>query len=187
MRPKKAHPRRSGPASAALALQWLVQDTHGASVLATAQNLMQAEQVIHKLLPPVLAYGTRVARIDRQCITLAVPAAAHATRLRQLTPRLLQALTEHGWNLNRVEIRVQAGLLAQTKVSVPRETQALDRQALNCFEQLSRNVAPGPLADAIDRLLMHHGATTAPNQRRPGQTRAATVKTGPGKRKVDQE
>ena len=162
MHPGKAHSRRSGTQTAAQALQWLARDAHGASVIATAHNLMQAEQVIHKLLPPVLAFGTRVAKIDRQCITLAVPAAAHATRLRQLTPRLLEALAANGWNLTRMEIRVQAGLLAQTKMSVPRDIQALDRQALNCFEQLSRNVTPGPLADAIDRLLAHHGVKRPP-------------------------
>ena len=125
--------------------------------MATAQALLDAEGIIRKALPPVLAHSCRVANIDRQCLTLAVPAAAHATRLRQLTPTLLRALASRGWNLNQIDIRVQAGLLAQARKAPPRETLPLDRNALNCFQELQKNVTPGPLADAIARLLTHHG------------------------------
>lgn len=125
--------------------------------MATAQALMQAEQIIRKALPPVLAHSCRVANIDRQCLTLAVPAAAHATRLRQLTPTLLRALESRGWNLSQVDIRVQAGLLSQDAKRPPREVQPLGRKALDHFQELQRNVSPGPLADAIARLLAHHG------------------------------
>lgn len=139
------------------ALKWLALDETGASIMATAQALMQAEEVIRKAMPPVLAHSCRVANIDRQCLTLAVPAAAHATRLRQLIPSLLRALTRHGWNVNQIEIRVQAGLMAPTTQKPPREVQPLGREALKSFQELQDNVAPGPLADAIGRLLVHHG------------------------------
>ena len=125
--------------------------------MATAQALMQAEEIVRKALPPVLAHSCRVANIDRQCLTLAVPAAAHATRLRQLTPTLLRALARHGWNLNQIDIRVQAGLLSHARKTPPREVQPLGRNALDCFEELQQNVEPGPLAEAISRLLTHHG------------------------------
>ena len=125
--------------------------------MATAQALMDAEQVVRKALPPVLAHSCRVANIDRQCLTLAVPGAAHATRMRQLKPTLLRALTQHGWNLNQIEIRVQAGLLAEPYKQPPREVHPLGRKALDCFQELQSNVQPGPLADAISRLLNHHG------------------------------
>lgn len=142
---------------AAPALTWLLLDETGASVMATAQNLIQAEQVVRKALPPILAYSCRVANLDRQQITLAVPAAAHATRLRQLTPTLLRTLAQHGWNLTQIEIRVQAGLGTYSRKNPPREVRPLDRGALACFQELQQNVAPGPLAEAIGRLLTHHG------------------------------
>ncbi|NYT24889.1 DUF721 domain-containing protein [Alcaligenaceae bacterium] len=123
-----------------------------------AQNLMQAEQAVRKALPPALANSCHVASIDRQCITLAVPAAAHATRLRQLMPTLLRALNASGWNLTQIEIRVQARLAAYAPEAPPREVQPLDGPALDCFHELRQSVAPGPLADAIGRLLVHHGA-----------------------------
>lgn len=143
--------------SGASALNWLALDNTGASIIATAQVLMQAEQVVRKILPPVLAHSCRVASMDRQCLTLAVPAAAHATRLRQLQPTILNALARHGWDLNRIEIRVQAGLMANASGNPPREVQPLGRKALDCFADLQKQVEPGPLADAISRLLSHHG------------------------------
>lgn len=145
---------RSQPAASAL--NWLALDDTGASIMATAQALMEAERVVRKALPPVLAHSCRVANIDRQCVTLAVPGAAHATRMRQLTPTLLRALNQHGWNLNQIEIRVQAGLLAPAAKPPPREVQPLGRKALDCFEELQNTVRPGPLADAISRLLANH-------------------------------
>src|SRR5690606_6315743 len=109
-----------------------------------AQKLMQVEQVVRRHLPPVLAHSCRVASLDRQCLTLAVPGAAHATRLRQLTGTLLQVLNERGWNLTRVEVRVQAGLAANSPPNPPREGHALARRALESFRELERQVAPGP-------------------------------------------
>ena len=151
-------PTIKGNRPAAQALQWLETDKTGASVLARAKNLIDAESVIRRALPPVLAFSCRVADIDRQRITVAVPGAAHATRLRQLTPTLLRALHSRGWNLTEMEIRVQAGLAGYVRQPPPRETLPLDRKALGHFQDLQKNVSPGPLADAIERLLTHHGA-----------------------------
>ncbi|MFA7669897.1 MAG: DciA family protein, partial [Burkholderiaceae bacterium] len=124
-RTRRARGKQSGQGKhpAALALKWLVQDETGASVLAMAHNLMQAEQAVRSVLPPALANNCHVASIDRQCVTLAVPAAAHATRLRQLTPTLLRALKASGWNLTQIEIRVQARLAAYAPAPPPREVQ----------------------------------------------------------------
>ena len=156
---QRTRKKNGGPGNrpAAQALQWLAHDDAGSSVLATAQQLLQAEEVVRAALPPVLALTCRVASIDRQRITLAVPAAAHATRLRQLTPTLLRKLVSRGWNLTQMDVRVQAGLAPYVRPKPPREVRPLDAAALNCFQDLKQNVAPGPLADAIHRLLTHHG------------------------------
>src|SRR5690606_24185540 len=141
----------------ASALNWLALDTTGASLIATAQTLMEAEQVVRKALPPVLAHTCRVANMDRQSLTLAVPAAAHATRLRQLQPTIMNALAKHGWNLNRIEFPDHADPISTASRHPPRVVQPLGRKALYCFESLQQKVVPGPLADAINRLLAHHG------------------------------
>lgn len=139
------------------AIGWLGSDQHGAQVLTTARMLLSIEHAAKTILPPALAQVCRVARIDRQQITLAVPSAAYASKLRQLAPRIVQLLTESGWNLNEISVKVQAGLLqAQTKTAQPREIAPLDDNALKAFAELQGNLRPGPLADAVTRLLRHH-------------------------------
>lgn len=139
------------------AIRWLGSDQRGAEVLRTAHMLLSIEQATKKVLPPALAQVCRVARMDRQQVTLAVPSAAYASKLRQLAPRIVEVLTRSGWNLNEIIVKVQAGLLQmQTKTTPSRQVAPLDEAALNAFAKLQDNLVPGPLADAVQRLLHHH-------------------------------
>lgn len=153
----KSQPRypRSKPA-APLALDWLSTDTHGAQVLATAKNLLDAEREIKHALPPGIAGVCRVARIENHNVTLAVPSAAYASKLRQLGPRILARLNGSGWNLNEVTVRVQGALVQGLSVQPVRTTEPLGPTALDAFSQLNDALTPGPLADAIQRLLKRH-------------------------------
>jgi len=99
-----------------------------------------------------------VAKLETPRLQLAVPSAAHAAKLRQLAPRIAQALNTQGWNLNEIAVRVQAGMPRPGAKAPrpPKEAEPLGETALNAFETLKENVRPGPLADAIARLLAHH-------------------------------
>lgn len=143
--------------AATLALDWLSADTHGASVLATAQNLLDAEQEVKRVLPPGIAAVCRVARIEKQSVTLAVPSAAHASKLRQLGPRILTRLNDAGWNLNEITVRVQGALIQSATPPSERTAEPLGPTALTAFSQLNDALTPGPLSDAIQRLLKRHG------------------------------
>lgn len=142
--------------TATLAVNWLSDDQHGAQVLTTARELIAVEQAAIQILPPALAEVCKVARIERQQITLAVPAAAYAAKLRQLAPRIIQRLNSSGWNLNQIVVKVQAGLGKTQTKTAPREVTPLDDAALKAFETLYSELRPGPLADAVQRLLRHH-------------------------------
>ena len=151
-------PRRaqSDAAPAVLAASWLVGDQQGAQVLTTVRDLLAAEHVMKAAIPAALASVCRVAHIDRQQITLAVPSAAYASKLRQLAPRIAQHLTTNGWNVNEIIVRVQAGLLQSQTKEASREVVPLNEAALQAFDELHSNLRPGPLADAVKRLLSHH-------------------------------
>lgn len=139
------------------ALGWLGGDQHGAQVLEMARRLLAAEQAAKDAMPAALALVCKVARIDRQQITLAVPSPAYAARLRQLAPSIVQTLMDGGWNLTEIKVKVQAGLLqSQTKRSSGKEVVPLDNAALAAFDELRGKLRPGPLADAVQRLLEHH-------------------------------
>ena len=155
LRPFARHSPDDTPAT--LAVSWLGSDAQGAQVLTMARNLLKVEQAINATLPAALAGVCKVARIERQQLTLAVPSAAYASKLRQMAPRIAELLTASGWNLNEISVKVQAGLLqTQTKPAPSRDVTPLDKGALNAFAELQNNLGPGPLADAIQRLLEHH-------------------------------
>lgn len=118
--------------------------------------MLAIEQATARVLPPALAQVCKVARIERQQITLAVPSAAYASKLRQLAPRIIVLLNEGGWNLNEIIVRVQAGLLQSETKPALRESLPLGEAGLAAFSALQENVAPGPLADAIAHLLVRH-------------------------------
>jgi len=149
--------KKTAPDADLSAIGWLGSDQHTAGVLTTARMLLAIEQAAGAILPPALRQVCRVARIDRQQVTLAVPGAAHAAKLRQLAPRIAQRLSESGWNLNQVQVRVQAGL-PHIGTNPPRakNVEPLGAQALDAFEALHAALRPGPLADAVSRLLAHH-------------------------------
>src|SRR5690606_40463368 len=79
-------PRRSSGQSHALG--WLAKDQQGSQVLERARQLMAAQTHVSKALPPALGKACKVARIDRQQLTLAVPSAAHAAKLDRKSTRL---------------------------------------------------------------------------------------------------
>lgn len=140
------------------AINWLGSDQQGADVLTMARLLISIEQAAKKVLPAELAHVFRAARIDRQQITLAVPSAAHAAKLRQLTPRIIRQLAQSGWNHNEISVKVQADLLRfETKTPRVREIAPLDDKALKAFRTLQENLNPGPLANAVKQLLARHG------------------------------
>jgi hypothetical protein len=139
-------------------LGWLGHDTQSAGVLATARLHMQVERAVAAVLPPALGAVCRVARLETQRLQLAVPSAAHAAKLRQMAPRIAQALSAAGWNLSEIAVKVQAGMprTGAKPARPPKEAEPLGDTALGAFEELRRTLRPGPLADAIGRLLKHH-------------------------------
>ncbi|MCD0501845.1 flagellar hook-length control protein FliK [Bordetella petrii] len=140
------------------ALGWLGHDARGAGVLATARTHLQIQRAVAAVLPPALGAVCVVAKLESQRLQLAVPGAAHAAKLRQLAPRIAQALNAQGWNLNEIAVRVQAGMPKPGAKAPrpPKEAQPLGDSALGAFETLQENLRPGPLADAVARLLAHH-------------------------------
>ncbi|MFA5489940.1 MAG: DciA family protein [Candidimonas sp.] len=140
-----------------LAIQWLSSTGPSADVLATARYLLDLERATRQALPAGLAQACKAARVDGQQMTLAVPSPAHAAKLRQLAPSVAAKLSEQGWNISEVSVKVQARLAEnRTKPLQSGNTQPLDAAALHAFDELSSRLRPGPLADAVRRLLSHH-------------------------------
>ena len=102
-----------------------------------------------------------------------VTSAAFAAKFRQLAPRVTAHVQAAGWNLLEIKLRVQGGLGIPAAVQPPREARALDQQDLKTFEALNQQLRPGPLADAVARLLAHHQPRNV-NPLRPASTLGET-------------
>lgn len=150
---KRFSTRSSEPASPISG--WLKQDPQ--QLLSTAQRYLQLEQLIHAQLPTFMQ-GCRVAHIDRQTITLAVPSAAHATKLRQMIPSLLAKLNHSAVQFTHVNIQIQSVLFTGLEPlgQVRQGGAGIDETGLAAFEQLNQTLDQGPLATAVERLLNRH-------------------------------
>ena len=151
-----ATPPRRNRSSGTAALEWLDRNPQGAHMMRTARELLAIQAVLAGTLPPALARQIRVARIDGPQITVMVPGPAHAARLRQLTEAAALRIQDAGWPVERIIVRIDAAMGRTWTQKPRREAQPLGEDALRSFEDLGRQVAPGPLADAIGRLLRHH-------------------------------
>ncbi|HHU94726.1 MAG TPA: DUF721 domain-containing protein [Alcaligenaceae bacterium] len=145
--------RSNEPASPVMG--WLAKDPQ--QLLQTAQRYLQLEQLVQQNLPSGLRH-CKVAHIDRQTVVLAVPSAAHANKLRQLTPTLLQRLQQHKWQLNQIQIQIQSVLFTGVKPlgEVRKGGAGIDATGLEAFEQLRKELDAGPLASAVQRLVARH-------------------------------
>ncbi len=152
--------RQTAPAVGRTAIDWLGHDAHGANVLATANQMLAMEKAARRLMPPALGKTCHVAKLDRQQLTLVVPGAAHASRLRQFTPRILAGLAASGWNLNEIIVKIQADISRSETIPRPgKQANPLGQPGLLAFSVLREQLPEGPLADAISRLLERHGNT----------------------------
>lgn len=148
--------RDRASASGTPLLDWMAGDQRGAGLLDTARRLMAAEALLAQVLPAGLARNCKAALIDRQRLTVSVPSPAHAARLRQLAPSVAAHLRAAGWRIEDIVVRIDAGLGRTAIKQALRQAEGLDETALDSFEALRRSLRPGPLADAVGRLLHRH-------------------------------
>lgn len=138
------------------ALDWLDHHPQGSGLLQTAHELLALQAALAGTLPAALARRTQVAQRNGTELTVMVPGPAHAARLRQMTPEIARGLRQAGWPIEQIVVRIDARATIHGAQKPLRETQPLGPEALRSFETLGSQVAPGPLADAIRRLLSHH-------------------------------
>jgi Dna[CI] antecedent DciA-like protein len=111
--------------------------------------------IIRKLLPRPLAARVRVADCKRDPLELTADAGAIAAIVRQRSGELLAALKRGGWQFTGIRVRVQ---VSTGPVAVPkRQFNPVDRASLQPLGRLARELPPGPLRDAVERLLRRAG------------------------------
>ena len=148
--------RSPGARGGAPLLGWLGRDATAAAVLTTALGHLQVRSEVSAALPAPMRGAFEVLKIENGVLTLSVSSAAFAAKFRQLAPRVTAHLQGVGWNLTEIRLRVQGPKGFGEQPRPKKEARALDAQDLKSFEELSAQLRPGPLADAVARLLAHH-------------------------------
>jgi len=148
--------RSSGQSGSTHLIGWLGHDSQSANVLATAQMHLNMRSVLVTALPANMRSAFEVIKLDSQVLTLMVSSAAFAAKFRQLAPRVTAHMQNAGWNIAEIKLKVQGGLGLPEVVKPPREARTLDQTDLKAFEALRSELRPGPLADAVTKLLKHH-------------------------------
>lgn len=138
------------------ALDWLDKNPKTANLIVTARELIAVQKLIKQLVPRPIAKHTVVAQINGQQMVLIVPGPAYAARLKQVQTSLVKQLNKNGWNIDEIIVQIDAYMSVTETKPAHKKTNVLNQESLNEFAKLEQQVAPGPLADAISRLLAHH-------------------------------
>jgi hypothetical protein len=131
-----------------------------ASLLPTVARMIALQKDCAAILPEMFN-ACAVLQFDSDQLTLSIPNAALAAKLKQKLPKLQDALLQHGWQVSAIRLKVQVGNIVDRPV-VPKRLQ-LPMQAVsalaalnNALEESPRNAA---LRTAIDAMIRRHRAT----------------------------
>lgn len=80
-----------------------------ASLMQRLQMSQACLEIVRALLPPAMAACVKAGPIDDEGWTLLASNSAVSAKLRQLQPRLIEALAKKGLKVNAIRVRVQTG------------------------------------------------------------------------------
>ena len=166
--------RSPGQSGSTHLIGWLGHDSQSANVLATAQMHLNMRSAVVSALPANMRSAFEVIKLDNQVLTLMVSSAAFAAKFRQLAPRVTAHMQKAGWNIAEIKLKVQGGLGLPDVVKPLREARTLDQTDLKAFEDLQTALRPGPLADAVAKLLRHHQGTEQTSVQTTAQSTSAS-------------
>lgn len=126
------------------------------ALAARARALMKTQAALERSLPAALAGRVRVMQLENGVLSLACDSGASASRLRHQGAALLERLAAQGIAAASVRVSVDPALMA--RYAPPVDKPGVPPAALDGLSHLNEAIEPGPLKDALTRLLRHHGA-----------------------------
>lgn len=146
--------RSAAPVFARPAQSWLDRDPAFCELARRIGDLLALQHALQRACPkaPIVVSG-----LNAGTVTVVVPGAAWATRLRQIEPTLVAALAAEGLRVERLKIRPRRELPPVPRHSAPRLPPPA--QALSAIDALAREVVESPLKQALAQLLRHHSGS----------------------------
>jgi hypothetical protein len=149
---------RSKTPRAAVAADWIGQDSLLSQLAAQTERLLKVQTLISKQFK--LPHLSVVKMDDVEAIlVLMVSNAGQAAKLRQLEPEILGFLCQAGWEFSRIKVRPQTVFSTAPVVKlIPR--QPIPTQALSHIRSASLNLPEGPIKFALTNLLKNSGKSS---------------------------
>ncbi len=122
--------------------------------LRTAKLFTEIEQNLKNFLHQGISPHCHILKLDNEQLDLAVPNAALASKLRQFVPSIVSHLSQHGYAITKVHIKVRASL--QKTPSTQNLTTAKKSSLAQChqaYQTLLEQYPDGPLAATLRKIL----------------------------------
>ncbi|WP_158318694.1 DciA family protein [Advenella mimigardefordensis] len=131
-------------------------DARRGRLLETAEQFNLIQGLIAQALQLPVGHACRVVGLDNGTLIIAVPSAAHAAKIRQLTTTIHQLLVAKGQRVDQIRIKIQAGLrssVSTTAAAAPNTRHALGEQARGALLELQQSTDNQQLAETLARIL----------------------------------
>lgn len=129
-----------------------------ATLLPAVMRLAKLQEECSAVLP-ALFDACSVMRFDGDQLTIGVPNAALAAKLKQQLPKLQDGLLQRGWQVNAIRIKVQVRKIGEKPIR--QKEIAMPNKALSAFENLRDTLGKSPgnqaLTEALSNLLNRYG------------------------------
>lgn len=122
--------------------------------LRTAKLFTEIEQSLKNFLHQGISPHCHILKLDNEQLDLAVPNAALASKLRQFVPSIANHLSQHGYTITKVHIKVRANL--QTTPTTQHPTSTKKSSLVQChqaYQTLLEQYPNGPLAATLRKIL----------------------------------
>jgi hypothetical protein len=141
-----------------LVLDHLRRHDAAGALLPMAERIMELQQDLGRLLPAGTQEGCEVCGYAEGTLSLIVPTASLASKLRQVLPRLCEGFVRRGWKVNAIQVRVQPNVsIAPMQNNVNSEERApIPDDALAAMAELANSVSDEGLAKSLAQLVAHH-------------------------------
>lgn len=144
------------------ATDFLRRDDRMATLLPAIERMAALQKDCATALPAMFKY-CEILAYEQNVLTLALPNAALAAKLKQQIPKLQETLARRGWQVDQVKLRVQ--MVKPADIKEPMRSLSLNESAVQAFDQLSHELPDShqnrDLIAALRRLVerRRHGAT----------------------------
>jgi hypothetical protein len=124
-------------------------------IAARLKDIQRLQERYRAIVPGPLAAASRVCAIEGTIVVICTANAAIAAALRQIAPRLLEALRQapdsakHSTDQDITSIRVEVQVNASQRPRVPRGRGEVPREKL---AEVSEKLAESPLKEALERM-----------------------------------